>query len=96
MKFNNTIFVGTQSFNVQLAKTDEQIQRGLMFQTELPKKCGILFSYNQEDYYSIWMKNTYIPLDVVWFDENKIVIHKEKLYPGDLKKVTPPEKSKYI
>ena len=96
MKFNNTIFVGTQSFNVQLAKTDEQIQRGLMFQTELPKKCGILFSYNQEDYYSIWMKNTYIPLDVVWFDENKRVTFKKKLYPGDLTQITSPKKTKYI
>ena len=51
-----------------------------MFQTRLPKNSGMLFIYNSEDYHWIWMKNTYIPLDVVWFDENKIVIHKQKLY----------------
>ena len=96
MKFNNTISIGKQTFKVSLAKTIEQIQKGLMFQTELPKNSGMLFIYSYEDYHWIWMKNTYIPLDVIWFDENKIVIHKQKLYPGDLKKATPTVKSKYI
>ena len=96
MKYNNTIFIGKQVFKVTLAKTYEQIQKGLMFQTELPENSGMLFIYSSEDYHWIWMKNTYIPLDVVWFDKYKIVIQKQKLYPGDLKKVTPPEKSKYI
>ena len=96
MKYNNTISIGSQTFNVKLAKTNEQIQKGLMFQTELPKNCGMLFVYDLEDYYSIWMKNTYIPLDVVWFDENRIVTFKKKLYPGDLTQVSSPQKSKYI
>ena len=42
------------------------------------------------------MKNTYIPLDVVWFDENKRVTFKKKLYPGDLTQITSPKKTKYI
>ena len=96
MEYNNIISIGGQVFKVSVANTLEKIQKGLMFQTELPENSGMLFIYKYEDYHWIWMKNTYIPLDVVWFDENKIVIHKQKLYPGDLKKVTPPEKSKYI
>tara|TARA_R100000152_G_C6724059_1_gene149586 strand:- start:66 stop:425 length:360 start_codon:yes stop_codon:yes gene_type:complete len=96
MIFNNIISIGKQTFNVSLAKKTEEIQKGLMFQTELPKNSGMLFIYRYEDYHWIWMKNTYIPLDVIWFDENRIVVHKQTLYSGSLKKVTPPEKSKYI
>ena len=53
-------------FDVYLAQNFEQQRRGLMFIRELPETTGMLFIYAQDDIRSIWMKNTYIPLDIVF------------------------------
>tara|TARA_B100001123_G_C15331394_1_gene1031313 strand:+ start:1592 stop:2062 length:471 start_codon:yes stop_codon:yes gene_type:complete len=55
-------------FDVYLAVTSEQRRRGLMFVQNLPKFTGMLFIYPTSRILSIWMKNTYIPLDIVFFD----------------------------
>lgn len=54
------------SFDIYLAKTDEQRRRGLMFVRNMPERTGMLFIYNEEDIHSMWMKNTYIPLDIIY------------------------------
>ena len=56
----------TLTFDVYLATTPEQQRRGLMFVRELPERTGMLFIYDEDDYHSMWMKNTYIPLDMVF------------------------------
>ena len=53
-------------FDIYLALTDEQRARGLMFVRELPITTGMLFVYEREQPVSMWMKNTYIPLDMVF------------------------------
>jgi uncharacterized membrane protein (UPF0127 family) len=53
-------------FDIYLALTRPQQMRGLMFVRELPEFTGMLFVYADEDYHSMWMKNTYIPLDMVF------------------------------
>ena len=53
-------------FDVYLARDDVQRGRGLMFVRDLPLMTGMLFVYDREDYHSMWMKNTYIPLDIVF------------------------------
>jgi len=53
-------------FDIYLAVNRQQQQRGLMFVRELPEWTGMLFVYAGEDYRSMWMKNTYIPLDMVF------------------------------
>lgn len=54
------------TFNIYLATSFEQQRRGLMFVRELPEKTGMLFVYDNESVRSMWMKNTYIPLDIVF------------------------------
>jgi len=54
------------AFNVYMAIDDEQQRRGLMFVRELPEKTGMLFVYDDAGIHSMWMKNTYIPLDMVF------------------------------
>lgn len=54
------------SFDVYLAKTDKQRRRGLMFVRNMPESTGMLFLYDQEDIHSMWMKNTYISLDIIF------------------------------
>ena len=53
-------------FDIYLAVSRPQLQRGLMFVRELPERTGMLFVYADEGYLSMWMKNTYIPLDMVF------------------------------
>jgi uncharacterized membrane protein (UPF0127 family) len=53
-------------FDVYLAKDFEQQRRGLMFVRSMPERTGMLFIYKGDDIRSMWMKNTYIPLDMVF------------------------------
>ena len=53
-------------FDVYLAKTNEQRSRGLMFVRNMPERTGMLFIYDQDDVRSMWMKNTFIPLDMAF------------------------------
>ena len=53
-------------FDVYLAENFEQQRRGLMFVRKLPERTGMLFIYEGNDMHSMWMKNTYIPLDIVF------------------------------
>lgn len=52
--------------DIYLARNDEQRARGLMHVRHLPQTTGMLFVYEFDGYISLWMKNTYIPLDIVF------------------------------
>lgn len=56
----------SHDFNVYLATSFEQQRRGLMFVRDLQPQTGMLFVYDEETLRSMWMKNTYIPLDIVF------------------------------
>jgi len=64
--------------NVQIAETDAQKTRGLMFQNEMPYDQGMIFVFDQEQVIPIWMLNMQFPLDIIWFDSNGNVVHIEK------------------
>jgi uncharacterized protein len=57
---------GVHSFAVELAVNDEQRARGLMFRRELPEGRGMLFDFHREQPITMWMQNTYIPLDMIF------------------------------
>ncbi|MGI9272536.1 MAG: DUF192 domain-containing protein [Woeseiaceae bacterium] len=52
--------------DIYIAETAEQRQRGLMHVRSLPETTGMLFIYPAEQFLSIWMKNTFIPLDILF------------------------------
>jgi uncharacterized membrane protein (UPF0127 family) len=68
-------------FQVEIADTDEKRERGLMFREELCSDCGMLFVYNEEVKSKFWMKNTLIPLDIIWLDSDLKVIHVANAVP---------------
>ena len=57
---------GTHSFEVELALTDVERARGLMYRTELAPNKGMLFVFEDSAPRSFWMRNTYIPLDIIF------------------------------
>jgi uncharacterized membrane protein (UPF0127 family) len=57
---------GTHTFSVELAKTRAELDRGLMFRRSLPSGRGMLFDYGAAQPVTMWMKNTYVPLDMLF------------------------------
>ena len=57
---------GVHAFAVEMAVNDEDRARGLMYRRELPEGRGMLFDFNREQVISMWMQNTYIPLDMIF------------------------------
>jgi uncharacterized protein len=58
---------GPQRFVVELATTREQKERGLMFRQDLAPDAGMLFIYPSDDEIDMWMANTFLPLDMIFF-----------------------------
>jgi len=61
-------------FKVELASSEAEVERGLMYRDHLAPDGGMLFIFPKNAVYSIWMKNMLISLDVIWLDENHRVI----------------------
>ena len=57
---------GVQVFSVEMATTEQEKETGLMYRKELPDGKGMLFDFSPEQEVSMWMKNTYIPLDMIF------------------------------
>ena len=88
---------GEVSFQVEIAATPEKRERGLMYRRELPPDHGMLFIFPAEKVNSFWMKNTPIPLDMIFISrERKIVgiVHETLPFSLDGRSVTGP--SQYV
>lgn len=59
---------------VEVADTPAAIQRGLMYREHLPSDHGMLFVFTDEDLRSFWMKNTFIPLDIIFLGADREVV----------------------
>jgi uncharacterized membrane protein (UPF0127 family) len=57
---------GSHQFSVEVMRDDSQRARGLMYRRSMPQDRGMLFDFKREEPISMWMKNTYIPLDMLF------------------------------
>jgi uncharacterized protein len=76
---------GQVSFNVAVVDTDETRAQGLMFVKSMPRFSGMLFVYDSPRQARFWMKNTLIPLDMIFIGPDGVVkaLHSNAI-PGDL------------
>jgi uncharacterized membrane protein (UPF0127 family) len=61
--------------------SDEDRAMGLMFRSSLPLDRGMVFVFETADFHGIWMKNCKFPIDIVWLDEERRVVHVAEAVP---------------
>src|SRR5436189_152216 len=76
---------GSHRFKVEVAETPEQMTQGLMFRRNLAPDAGMLFDYKQPTAATMWMRNTLIPLDMLFVDaQGRIVNVHQRAVPQSL------------
>jgi len=77
------ISIGNKKYDVEIADTPEKREKGLMDITKLPADKGMLFIWDQPQLVEMWMKDTKIPLDLVFINEDQEVTKVVEGQPDD-------------
>lgn len=67
--------------NVEVVEKEEELQRGLQFRESLDPGGGMLFVFKESRPHAFWMKDTLIPLDMIWMDDARRIVHIEGNVP---------------
>ena len=65
-------------FDIEIAADDAARERGLMFRDAMPADHGMLFLFERPAMQTFWMKNTHIPLDILYFDQNYKLVNVQR------------------
>lgn len=82
-----SVEVNSVKVEVEYAHTWPQRAQGLMFRRELCAQCGMLFKFDYVRKASMWMKNTFVPLDVAFIRADGTIVDIKQLQPEDLTSV---------
>jgi uncharacterized protein len=87
--------IGQRTFTLEVADTPASRERGLMFRESMPEDHGMIFVFPDESVRRFWMKNTRIPLDIIFVDASQQVVSIHPLRPLDLIGVSSGEPAKW-
>src|SRR5688572_15107206 len=87
--------IGQQTFKLEVARNDDDRMTGLMHRESMPADQGMLFVFDQEAVRSFWMKNTKIPLDILYLNSIGGVVSIKQLKPLDTTSVSSEYPAKF-
>ncbi|MGZ3745991.1 MAG: DUF192 domain-containing protein [Pseudobdellovibrionaceae bacterium] len=79
-----------KTISVELAKTQAQHERGLMFRKNLPENEGMLFVFNNEETRYFWMKDTFVDLSIGYFNKEKVLVDIQEMKATSVLESRPP------
>jgi len=95
----NFVIINNKTIQVEIADNNEERATGLMFREELCENCGMLFIFDDSELRSFWMKDTLIPLDMIFIDESYKVVDIKHAVPcleGQCTTYDSSMKAKYV
>lgn len=99
-ELKNQVCFQDNCFEVEIARTFSEQKMGLMFRKNLAIDEGMLFVFNEEKEHSFWMKDTFIPLDIIWLNEKKEIVFISKNNQPCLSEpcpiIKPTKKARYV
>ena len=87
--------IGGVEFRIEVARSEEEKARGLMFRRSLGERSGMIFVYEADEHLSFWMKNTKIPLTLAFLSREGEILQIEELKPLSLRPVNSERAARY-
>lgn len=87
---HGTLKLGGRTLKVEIARTEEQLERGLMFRKNLKDDEGMIFVFPRERTLAFWMKNTFIDLAIGYFDAERRLVDIQEMKATTLMTVDHP------
>ncbi len=79
-----TMIIGRDRYSIEIARTQEELQKGLMDRRTLPAYSGMLFVFDNDRRLSFWMKNTLVPLSIAYLSSDGVVKEMYTMVPESL------------
>ncbi|MEO6227239.1 MAG: DUF192 domain-containing protein [Thermomonas sp.] len=73
--------LGGQRYDIEIAKDDAERAQGLMYRDAMENYHGMLFIHDRQEPQAYWMKNTKIPLDILYFDDARKLVSQQREVP---------------
>jgi uncharacterized membrane protein (UPF0127 family) len=87
--------LNNRAFTLQVADDENEQQMGLMYRDSMPGDHGMIFVFPWEEQRSFWMKNTRIPLDIIYLDKHATIVSIKQMKPFDLSGVPSDKPAQY-
>ncbi len=79
-----TMIIGRDQYSIEIARTQEELQKGLMNRKTIPADSGMLFVFKEDRRLSFWMKNTLVPLSIAYLSSSGVVKEIYSMVPESL------------
>lgn len=99
LQAHTTVHIGDAVFTTRVAKTAEEREKGLSGTPELRQDQAMLFVYDSDGKWPIWMKDMKYPIDIVWLDKKKTIVYIVKNAPPEsypYEQFVPKREARYV